>query len=163
MRKAIAVTVGLLLIGSSAHAAGVLTARARQTGASVLPVTLSLRGGVMFAPKRAALGGVDIAMPGISLAEGWEGRLDADAIVKASFAGVKTVVPVTFSQVRYIQDVSGRALYYGVGAGALLGGKAKVVGKGIVGTELIPRLGVEGNVFVTNDRTIFTVVGRLHL
>ncbi len=163
MRNAIAVFLALLLVGSSAHAAGVLAARGRQTGASVLPVTLSLRGGVMFAPNSAGLAGVDIAVPGISLGEGWEGRLDADALLKASFAGIKTVVPVTFSQVRYIQDISGRALYYGVGAGALLGGKAKLIGKGIVGTELMPRLGVEGNVIVTNDRTIFTVVGRLHL
>jgi hypothetical protein len=127
------------------------------------PVAMSLRGGIMVAPRGAGLAGVDIAMPSISLLDSWEGRLDADVVFKANLAGIKTVVPVTLNQIRYSQDVTGRSIYIGVGAGALLGGQAKLIGKGVLGVELSGKLAVEGNVIVTDDKTMITVVGRLHL
>lgn len=136
-----------------------------QFGSAVptVPIALSLRGGVMVAPRGAGLAGVDIPVPSIALLDGWEGRLDADVIFKANFADISTVVPVTFNQVRYTQDMSGRSIYVGAGAGAMLGGKAKLIGKGIVGLELSARLAVEGNVIFTDAKTMVTVVGRLHL
>jgi hypothetical protein len=127
------------------------------------PVPISLRGGAMVAPRGAGLAGVDIPIPSIALLDGWEGRLDADVIFKANFADISTVVPVTFDQIRYAQDVSGRSLYFGAGVGALLGGKAKLIGKGVLGVELNARLGVEGNIIFTDAKTMVTVVGRLHL
>lgn len=154
--------LSLATIGASASAQ-VLTTGRQPYGTSVMPVTMSLRGGAMLAPRSAGLAGVDVAVPSVSLLDGWEGRLDADVIFKANFAEINTVVPVTFSQIHYLQDMSGRSLYFGAGAGALLGGKAKLIGKGILGIELSARLGVEGNVIVTNDKTMVTVVGRLHL
>lgn len=128
-----------------------------------MPVTMSLRGGVMVAPRNAGLAGVDIAMPSASFIEGWEGRLDVDVIFKANFAEVSTIVPVTFSQVQYLADISGRSVYYGIGAGVLLGGKSKLVGKGLLGVELGSRIGAEANVIFSDSKTMVTLVGRLHL
>ncbi|MBM3493432.1 MAG: hypothetical protein FJX72_03775 [Armatimonadetes bacterium] len=150
----------------------VLIARNAAVGASyaqlgpaepVMPVTMSLRGGIMTAPRGAGLAGIDIAVPSVSLLDGWEGRLDADVIFKANLADISTVVPVTLNQVRYSQDVSGRSVYFGAGAGALLGGKAKLIGKALLGVEVSARLAVEGNVIITDDKTMITVLGRLHL
>ncbi len=136
-----------------------------QFGAPIptVPIALSLRGGAMVAPRGAGLAGIDIPVPSIALLDGWEGRLDADVIFEADFAEISTIVPVTFNQMRYTEDMSGRSLYVGAGAGALLGGKAKLIGKGIVGLELSARLAVEGNIIFTDAKTMVTVVGRLHL
>jgi len=162
-----ALTVLLGGTGVATAAERVLVAKGgasyRQMGALGQPPSVSLRGGAMFAPNSAGVAGLDIAMPGLAFFDGWEGRLDADVIFTAKFADVKTVVPVSFSQVNYSRDVSGRALYVGAGAGAVLGGDTKLMAKGIVGIELHPRLGVEGNVLFTKERTMFLVVGRLHL
>ncbi|NLH99115.1 MAG: hypothetical protein GX446_06440 [Chthonomonadales bacterium] len=153
---ALAVGTGRTMTASSG-------ARAQFGQPSPMPITMSLRGGIMVAPRGAGLAGVDIAVPSVSLLDGWEGRLDADVIFKANLADISTVVPVTLDQVRYVQDMTGRSIYYGAGAGALLGGKAKLIGKAILGFELSARLGVEGNLIVTDAKTMVTVVGRLHL
>jgi len=170
MSKYLAIAAGVLAVGAASAApaerltaAGGAGGARAQSGPPVMPVTMSLRGGVMVAPRSAGLAGIDMAVPSVSLMDGWEGRLDVDVIFKANFSEISTVVPVTFSQVHYMQDVSGHSVYYGAGAGALLGGKAKLVGKGLLGMELSPRLGVEGNLLVTSDKTMVTLVGRLHL
>lgn len=154
-------------VTTSFAAEHLIVARGGQMGSQNGPLgastAVSLRGGAMLAPRSAGLAGVDIAVPSVSLLEGWEGRLDADVIFKANFAEINTIVPVTLNQVHYMADVSGRSLYFGAGAGALLGGKAKLIGKGVLGVELNPRLGVEGNIIFTNDKTMVLVVGRLHL
>lgn len=166
--QVVVVVLGVMVVLGSASAAErvMVAGKGAQWGGAPsvsAPAVVSLRGGAMFSPNSAGMGGVDIAVPGISLLPGWEGRLDADVIFKASFAEVKTVVPVTFSQVHYVQDMSGRSLYFGLGGGALLGGTTKLIGKGIVGVELGPRLGVEGNLIFSEAKTMILAVGRLHL
>jgi len=151
-------------LSASPGSAQVLTsARRSQYGPSVVPIPISLRGGAMLAPRTAGLVGLDLALPGVMVGGGWEGRLDADVIIKANFAEVNTVVPVTLSLMHYAPVASGRALYYGFGAGALLGGKAKVIGKGILGMEVTPRIAIEGNVIVTDDKPMINLLARLHL
>lgn len=157
------VAVTAVCIGATTLAAERALIAGGQTGPLGTSAAVSLRGGAMLAPRSAGLAGIDIAVPSVSLLEGWEGRLDADVIFKANFAEINTVVPVTLNQVHYMQDVSGRSLYFGAGVGALLGGKAKLIGKGVLGVELNPRLAVEGNILFTNDKTMVLVVGRLHL
>src|SRR5437763_1057100 len=58
------------------------------------PTTVSLRGGGMISPRGAALIGIDVAMPNVSIpGTGWHGRFDVDAIITANFGGSNTVVP----------------------------------------------------------------------
>lgn len=126
--------------------------------------SLALRGGAMFSPRGAALVGADITLPVLKFFDGWSGRLDADVIIKANFAGANTVVPVTFNQIYYLPgSFGGRATYLGGGAGAVFGsGGTKLDIKALVGAELTQSLGGELNVHFADGDTLWTAVVRLH-
>lgn len=162
-----AVLVLGLAIGSSAEtrvlAAGAAGHARAQYGAPSMPVTMSLRGGLMVSPRSAGHAGIDIAVPSVSIMDGWEGRIDADVIFKANFSSVSTAVPVTFSLVRYSDNVRGHSAYLGIGAGTLLGGKSKLLAKGILCVEVGPKLGVEGNILFSESKTMVLLTARLHL
>lgn len=132
--------------------------------AAVNPMTyLSLHGGAMVSPRGAGLVGVDFSLPTASLGNGWHGRIDADVIIKANFAGVDTVVPVTFDQVYYSPTGSGHNVYFGGGLGALFGGNTVFDGKLILGSEFTSRLGGELNVHFNEHDTLLTLFVRVHL
>lgn len=128
------------------------------------PVYLSLRGGAMLSPRGAALVGLDASVPQISMLNGMRGRLDADVIIKANFAGVNTIVPVTLDQISYVNNPTGIAkTYYGFGVGAIMGGKTRFDGKLILGTEITSHLGAELNIHLNSEDTLCVVAARLHI
>jgi hypothetical protein len=126
--------------------------------------SFALRGGAMFSPRGAAIAGADVTLPILKFFDGWTGRIDADVIIKANFAGANTVVPVTLNQVYYLPgSFGGRATYLGGGAGAVFGGGGtKFTAKGLVGAELTQSLGGELNVYFAEGDTLWTAVVRLH-
>lgn len=128
------------------------------------PVTyISIRGGAMVSPRGAALVGLDAVFPSIAIGPEWVGRLDADVIIKANFAGTNTVVPVTFNQI-YVGPTSGTTRFYaGAGLGVVLGEKSEFTGKLILGAKFTPRLGAEANLYITGDDTLLTLLGRFRL
>jgi len=154
----LAVCGALVMAMSGAANAQIL----KQAADNVKP-EISVRGGGMLTPRFGGLAGIDFAVPTISLSNGWQGRLDADVIFKANFAGVNTIIPVTIDQIMYTPSVGGHTIYYGAGVGAVLGGSAKLDGKLILGTELTSKLGAEANVHFTTNNTLVTVLVRLHL
>lgn len=150
--------------------AGVLNSRRAAPAGQFGPTTVdpttwvSLRGGAMLSPRGAGLVGLDLSLPAASLfGEGWHGRLDADVIFKANFAGVDTIFPVTVNQVYYRPQVGMVDVYGGGGVGAIFGGDTRFAGKLLLGVTLNERLGVEGNVIFNEEDTMFTLFGRLHL
>jgi hypothetical protein len=136
-----------------------------QAPTTVNPITyISLHGGAMVAPRGAGLVGADASIPGLSLGEGWHGRIDADVIFKANFGGIDTIVPITFDQVYYSPaGAGGHNVYYGGGLGAVLGGNAVFDGKLILGTEITNKIGGEVNVHFTERDTLVCLMARLHL
>jgi len=125
----------------------------------------SLRGGAMVSPRGAGLVGVDISLPNVAIAgTGWHGRLDADAIIVASFSGERTVVPFTFNMMYYDPNAAaGHNVYFGAGLGAIVGKGSKIDGKLILGTEVTRTLAGEFNLHLTDGNTLFMILGRLHL
>lgn len=120
--------------------------------------------GGMVSPRGAALVGGDVDIVSLSLGNGWHGRLDADAIIKANLGGVDTIVPVTFDQVYYSPNAAGgHNVYYGGGLGAVFGGGTTFDGKLILGTELTNRIGAEVNLHFTEHDTLVTLFARIHL
>src|SRR5579872_942922 len=105
-------------------------------------VNLSVHGGAMVSPRGAGLAGVDVDVPSVSLGNGWHGRVDADAIIKANFGGIDTVFPVTLDQVYYSPNAAGgHNVYWGAGLGAVLNGPVVFDGKLLIGTEVTTRIG----------------------
>lgn len=126
--------------------------------------SFAFRGGAMVSPRGAGLAGLDASLPSFGLGNGWSGRLDADVIFKANFAGINTIVPVTINQVYYSNPTAtGQVGYIGGGAGFIFGGKTRFTGKLLVGFEFSRRLGAEANVFLNSEDTIVSVLGRLKL
>lgn len=137
----------------------------RQQSQSPL-INLGLRGGVMVTPRGAAVVGLDFGIPQLSLHQNWEGRLDADVIIKANLAGANTIVPVTLDQIYTSPSggIGGRSSYFGIGAGALLGGKAKLDGKLIFGMDVTNKLGIEVNYHMAEDnRPLLVFLARTHM
>ena len=125
---------------------------------------LSIHAGAMVRPRGAALAGVDVDVTSLSLGNGFHGRLDADAIIKANFGGVNTIFPVTFDQLYYGPNVvGGHNLYYGGGAGAVFGGGTTLDLKLVLGSEITHKFGGEVNVHFNHHNTIVTLFTRIHL
>lgn len=144
---------------NSSYAAG----GARRSQSSAFS-NASLRGGAMLSPRGAALVGLDLAIPSLTLASNWHARLDGDVIIKANFGGIDTIVPVTVDLLTYSEGGMGlRDVYFGGGLGAVLGGPAKFDGKLVLGTDLSNRLGAELNVHFTERDTLVTVLARIHM
>jgi hypothetical protein len=136
-----------------------------QAPTTVNPLTyISLHGGAMVAPRGAGLVGADASIPGLSLGNGWHGRIDADVIFKANFGGIDTIVPITFDQLYYSPGgVGGHNVYYGAGIGAVLGGNTVFDGKLILGTEVTSKIGGEVNVHITERDTLVCLLARIHM
>jgi hypothetical protein len=137
----------------------------RPQGQSSL-LNLGLRAGVMVTPRGAAVVGLDFGLPQLSLHQNWEGRIDGDVIIKANLAGANTIVPVTFDQIftSPTGGFGGRSSYFGVGVGALLGGKAKLDGKVLLGFDITSKLGVEVNYHIAEDnRPLLVFLARTHM
>ncbi len=127
---------------------------------------LGLRGGVMASPRGAAVVGLDFTVPQLSFKENWEGRFDADVIIKANLAGVNTLVPITFDQILTSPSggFGGKSSYVGFGAGALLGGKSRLDGKVILGAEVTSKLAIEVNYhFAEKSKNLLVFVARGHM
>jgi hypothetical protein len=141
-----------------------LPVTAAQDGGSSPFSSFAFRGGAMVSPRGAGLAGLDASLPSFSFGSGWTGRLDADVIFKANFAGINTVVPVTINQLYYSNpSATGQVGYIGGGVGFIFGGKTRFTGKLLVGFEFNRRLGAEANVFLNSEDTIVSVLGRLKL
>lgn len=135
-----------------------------QDGGSNPFTSFAFRGGAMVSPRGAGLAGIDASLPALTLGNGWSGRLDADVIFKANFAGINTIVPVTINQVYYSNPTAtGQVGYLGGGVGFIFGGKTRFTGKLLVGYDFSRRLGAEANVFLNSEDTIVSVLGRLKL
>ena len=124
-------------------------------------INIALRGGAMFSPRGAGLAGLDFDLPQLSLMPNWSGRVDADVIFKANFSGLRTVVPVTLNQIYTSPNVAGRSVYFGGGAGALLGGKAKLDIKALAGVGLTRNMDIEVNAHFLEGDTLVTALVRL--
>ena len=168
--------VGLLTLAGSAGAEkvslnyltdSVRIAAIRQApeATTTSPMTwISLHGGAMFGPRFGGLVGIDASIPGLNMGNGFHSRIDADVIFKANFAGIDTVVPVTFDQLWYSPNAaSGHNMYLGAGVGAVLSGPITYDVKLIAGTELTNKLGAEVNVHLTGHDTLWTAFVRLHM
>lgn len=142
-----------------------MTVSRAQAGPSAGPfMNLTLRGGAMVSPRGAGLAGLDVDIPSASLGNGFHGRVDADAIIKANFGGIDTIFPVTFDQIYYSPaGANGHNVYWGGGLGAVLNGPVRFDGKLILGTELAKRVGAELNVHFTSHDVLLTLLARIHL
>lgn len=172
LRTLIAATAALVLGGGSLAQSSperavvplgsILGLAANQLGPEPISGTnIALRGGAMFSPRGAGLAGLDFDLPQLSLMPNWSGRVDADVIFKANFSGLRTVVPVTLNQIYTSPNVAGRSFYFGGGAGALLGGKAKLDIKALAGVGLTRNMDIEVNAHFLERDTLVTALVRL--
>ena len=126
--------------------------------------SLSIRGGAMVTPRGAGLAGVDFSLPSVTVGNGWTGRVDADVIFKANFGGINTIIPATFDLIQtQPSGPGGKAIYYGGGIGAVLGGNTVFDGKLVLGINLAQKVDFELNVHFTERDTLLTLMGRFHL
>jgi hypothetical protein len=125
---------------------------------------LSIRGGAMVTPRGAGLAGVDFSLPSVTVGTGWQGRVDADVIFKANFGGLNTVIPATFDLIQTQPNgAGGKAVYYGGGIGAILGGNTVFDAKLVLGANLTQKFDFELNVHFNEHDTLLTLMGRFHL
>ena len=110
------------------------------------PVPIGLRLGAAISPRVKFAGGVDVTIPGLSLARGLSTRVDFDAIVAANFRGISTLFPLTFDQVYRIALPAGSGIYVGGGVGPYFGETTRFGGKLLIGGSITPRFGLEGTV-----------------
>lgn len=139
---------------------GVGAAKAR----SAPQTSMSIRGGAMVTPRGAGLVGVDFSLPSVTVGTGWVGRVDADVIFKANFGGIDTIIPATFDLIQTQPGAAGgRAVYYGGGLGAILGGNTVFDAKLLLGISLTQKVDFELNVHFNEHDTLLTLMGRFHI
>lgn len=110
------------------------------------PVAIGLRLGAAVSPRVKFAGGVDVTIPGLSLARGFSTRVDFDAIVAANYHGISTLFPLTFDQIYRVSLPGGAGIYVGGGIGPYFGEVTRFGGKLLIGGSITRRVGLEGTV-----------------
>src|SRR5258706_1242301 len=154
---------GTVHLGTMIKGAAVTSVTAAKAK-SAPQTALSIRGGMMVIPRGAGLAGVDFSLASVTVGTGWVGRVDADVIFKANFGGVNTAIPATFDLIQTQPGgPGGKAIYYGGGLGAILGGDTVFDAKLVLGINLAQKVDFEVNVHFNEHDTLLTLMGRFHL
>ena len=115
-----------------------------QLGIVPSPVPIGIRLGAAVSPRLKFDGGIDVTIPGLSLARNFSTRVDFDAIVDANFGGFSTLFPLTFDQIYRLALPLGSSLYLGGGIGPYFGERTRFGGKLLIGGTITSHFGLEG-------------------
>ena len=118
-----------------------------QFGVISSPVPIGIRLGAALSPRVRFDGGVDVTIPGLRVAPGFNTRVDFDAIIAANFHGISTLFPLTIDQIYRIPLPLGSSLYVGGGIGPYFGEVTRFGGKLLIGGTITPRFGLEGTLY----------------